>query len=99
MPTEAEGWGFTNAEAMSFGLPVISTNISAMPEIIQDGKTGLLIEPGDGNALLRAMKSLAESRALREEMGARGRARFISHFSRNVFRGHLEEFYRAALRS
>lgn len=99
MPTEAEGWGFTNAEAMSFALPVISTNISAIPEIVDDGRTGLLVEPGDGEALLRAMRKLAESRELRDEMGRRGRARFIANFSRDVFRGNLLEFYMAALRN
>lgn len=99
MPTEAEGWGFTNAEAMSFGLPVISTNISAIPEIVEHGATGLLIEPNDSDGLLDAMARLAESRDLREEMGARGRERFISHFSREVFRDRLQEFYLAALRN
>lgn len=99
MPTAAEGWGFTNAEAMSFALPVISTNISAIPEIVDDGQTGLLVEPGDGEALLRAMRRLAESRDLREAMGRRGRERFIANFSRDVFRGKLLEFYTAAMRN
>ncbi|MFL6216333.1 MAG: glycosyltransferase family 4 protein [Blastocatellia bacterium] len=97
MPTEAEGWGFTNAEAMSFALPVISTRISAIPEIVEHNVTGLLIEPGDTDGLLRAMQRMVESRDLREEMGQRGRERFITRFSRDVFRGKLLEFYRAAL--
>jgi glycosyltransferase involved in cell wall biosynthesis len=99
MPTEAEGWGFTNAEAMSFALPVISTRISAIPEIIDDGVTGMLIEPGDSDALLRAMRRLAESRERRDEMGRCGRERFITHFSRDVFRGKLLDFYLAAIRN
>jgi glycosyltransferase involved in cell wall biosynthesis len=97
MPTEAEGWGFTNAEAMSFGLPVISTAISAIPEIVEHGSTGLLIAPCDGEALFEAMSRLAGSRDLRQEMGARGRERFITHFSRDVFRARLKEFYLAAM--
>lgn len=99
MPTEAEGWGFTNAEAMSFALPVISTSISAIPEIVEHGETGYLIDPGDGDALYNAMSRLAESRDLRLEMGERGRERFITQFSRDVFRGRLAEFYRAALKN
>ncbi|MGA9773194.1 MAG: glycosyltransferase family 4 protein [Blastocatellia bacterium] len=99
MPTEAEGWGFTNAEAMSFALPVISTNISAIPEIVDHNATGLLIEPGDAGALFIAMRRLAESSDMREEMGRRGRERFIANFSRNVFRDRLSEFYMAALRN
>jgi glycosyltransferase involved in cell wall biosynthesis len=99
MPTEAEGWGFTNAEAMSFALPVISTNISAIPEIVAHGATGLLVEPGDSEALLRAMQRLAASRNLREEMGRRGRERFVGNFSRDVFRSKLLDFYQAAIRN
>jgi len=99
MPTEAEGWGFANAEAMSFALPVISTNISAIPEIVEHRVTGLLIEPGDGEALFNAMRGLAESKDMREEMGWRGRERFIRNFSRDVFRSRLQEFYLSALRN
>ena len=99
MPTEAEGWGFTNAEAMSFGLPVISTSIGAIPEIVGNGVAGLLIEPGDCGALVDAMRRIAESSDLREKMGQRGRERFIADFSRDVFRARLGEFYRAALRN
>lgn len=99
MPTEAEGWGFTNAEAMSFALPVISTNISAIPEIVEQGVTGFLIQPGDADALVGAMSQLTQSRDLREEMGSRGRDYFIAHFSRNIFRARLREFYLAALRN
>lgn len=99
MPTEAEGWGFTNAEAMSFALPVITTNINAMPEIVEEGVTGLLIEPGDGESLLKAMMQLAEDADLRKEMGHRGREQFINCFSREVFRDRLREFYEAALKS
>lgn len=97
MPTEAEGWGFTNAEAMSFALPVISTSISAIPEIVEHGATGYLIKPGDAGALFEAMKRLAESPGLREEMGARGRERFIASFSRDAFRDRLRGFYVSAL--
>jgi glycosyltransferase involved in cell wall biosynthesis len=99
MPTEAEGWGFTNAEAMSFALPVISTRISAIPEIVEHGRTGFLIEPGDCQALVGAMSRLAENGDLREEMGRRGRERFIANFSRDVFRARLGEFYQAAMRN
>ena len=99
MPTTAEGWGFTNAEAMSFALPVISTNVGAIPEIVEHGVTGLLVEAGDGEALLRAMRQCADSRDLREAMGRRGRERFVANFSRDVFRGKLLDFYMAALRN
>ena len=46
MPSLAEGFGFTNIEAMSVGLPVISSNIGPMPEVVADGESGLLVAAG-----------------------------------------------------
>jgi glycosyltransferase involved in cell wall biosynthesis len=99
MPTEAEGWGFTNAEAMSFALPVISTAINAIPEIVHDGVSGILVPPRDGEALFAAMERLAASRSLREEMGAAAREQFVARFSVDVFRARLAEFYAEALKN
>lgn len=98
MPTEAEGWGFTNAEAMSFGLPVVSTSINAIPEVVEDGICGVLVPPNDADALHGAMERLAEDPATREEMGDRARRRFVERFSRDAFRATLGDFYRKALR-
>jgi glycosyltransferase involved in cell wall biosynthesis len=98
MPTEAEGWGFTNAEAMSFGLPVISTSINAIPEVVENEVCGLLVPPNDADALHGAMERLVEDPAVREEMGDRARQRFVERFSRDAFRATLGEFYDKALR-
>ena len=50
MPTLAEGFGFTNVEAMSHALPVISSRLGPIEEIVAHGETGLLVEPGDVTA-------------------------------------------------
>ena len=96
-PTRAEGFGFTNAEAQGFGLPVISSRLGAIPEVVEHGRTGLLVDPEDGDALLAAMRRLGANRALREELGIAGRARFESHFSLGAFHGGLMQLYAEAL--
>ena len=55
MPTHAEGLGFTNIEAMGFGLPVISSTVGPIPEVVAEGATGRLVAPGDVRALTEAM--------------------------------------------
>jgi glycosyltransferase involved in cell wall biosynthesis len=96
-PTRAEGFGFTNVEAQGYGLPVISTKLGAIPEIVDDGRTGLLVEPGDGAGLLQAMRRLAADRSLRAEMSGAARERFVSMFSLPVFQAGLAAIYGEAM--
>ena len=94
-PSFWEGFGLPVVEAMSQGAPVISSNVSSIPEILDDA--GLLIDPHDGEALLRAMRHLAGSSALRRELGARARAR-AARFSWQAAARRVAEIYREALR-
>jgi glycosyltransferase involved in cell wall biosynthesis len=61
------------AEAMAMELPVVSTHLSAIPELVQDGVSGLLVPPGDTAALAGALGRLFDSPELREELGRNGR--------------------------
>jgi glycosyltransferase involved in cell wall biosynthesis len=74
------------AEAMAMQLPVISTNISAIPELVKDQVNGLLTPPEDDAALVTAMAQLLDEPALREELGRNGRQIIINSFDigRNV---------------
>jgi glycosyltransferase involved in cell wall biosynthesis len=65
---------------MAAGLPVVSTRVGALSEVVQDGVTGLLISPGDGDALARALTTLVEDPHLRRSMGARGAQRAAERF-------------------
>ena len=67
-------------EAQSQALPVLSTNISAIPELIEDGKTGRLVPPQDPAALAVALEELICDTALRQRLGAAGAARVRTHF-------------------
>jgi glycosyltransferase involved in cell wall biosynthesis len=70
MPTRHEAFGMVFQEAAAAGLPAIATAINAVPEIVTDGKTGLLVAPGDAQALVGALRALVESPDLRVRLGA-----------------------------
>lgn len=96
MPSLAEGFGFTNVEAMGHALPVISTTFGPIPEVVQQGVTGVLVEPGDVDALAEAMVELAAHPAAAREMGARGRADFEARFTLDTMRSGLQKVYEEA---
>ena len=75
-----EGFGLVFLEAMSCGLPVIATRVSAIPEIVCDGETGLLVPPGDTIRLAEAMLWMAGHPAERKKMGEAGRWRAAASF-------------------
>jgi len=60
LPSLWEGYGIVLLEAMSFGLPVIATRVGGIPEIVSDGRNGLLVEAGNVPDLARAMRYLIE---------------------------------------
>jgi len=97
MPTHAEGLGFTNIEAMSFGLPVISSTVGPIPEVVADRATGLLVAPGDVRALTDAMLELAGRLELARELGAAGRRAFLERFTLERFRHQVGALYSQAL--
>ena len=74
MPTRNEAFGLVYQEAAAAGLPAIGTRHNAVPEIILDGETGLLVPVGDRAALARAMAALIDSPELRDRLGSRARA-------------------------
>jgi glycosyltransferase involved in cell wall biosynthesis len=97
MPTHADGFGFTNIEAMGFGLPVITSVVGPMRELVSDGTTGLLVAPGDVRAVTDAMLRLAQGPQFASELGARGRSAFLERFTVERFRASLGDLYQRAL--
>lgn len=73
LPSEWEGLGLVILEAMSYGLPVVATFTGAIPEIIENGKDGILVEPGNSRELAGAVKKLIDDRELCSRIGANGR--------------------------
>jgi glycosyltransferase involved in cell wall biosynthesis len=80
LPTLREAFGLSLLEAMGFGLPVVATRLEAIPEIVSDGETGLLVPPRDADALGRTLVALLDDPARARRMGAAGRARALARF-------------------
>jgi glycosyltransferase involved in cell wall biosynthesis len=80
LPTRGDCFSLASIEAMAAGLPVITTAVGGIPEIVEDQATGYLIAPNDGIALRQAVERLAEDGARRQTMGERGRAVALERF-------------------
>ncbi|RME01317.1 MAG: glycosyltransferase family 1 protein [Calditrichaeota bacterium] len=97
LPSFWEGFGIVLIEAMAAKKPVITTNISSMPEIVVAGETGFLIEPGDSETLARHAIELLTRPALRRKMGEKGSKRVQQMFSHNIMINHLEAIFKQEL--
>ncbi len=73
VPSLFEGFGFPAAEAMACELPVIATTAGALPELVSDGENGILVDPGDVQSLVNAIRRLLDDAALRRKMGCASR--------------------------
>jgi glycosyltransferase involved in cell wall biosynthesis len=80
-PARWEGFGIVLLEAMLASLPVVATRVSAIPEIVADGDTGLLVPPDDPAALAEAVTTLLGDRERARALGAAGLARARAEFS------------------
>jgi glycosyltransferase involved in cell wall biosynthesis len=94
LPSLFEPFGLVFAEAMSCGLPCISTYTCGVPEIVHDGETGLLVQPGDAAALGEALVAVLGDPERARAMGAAGRASVLEQFTwdrvARTVAGHLE---------
>lgn len=84
LPTRADVSSIVALEAMATGRAVISTRMGGIPDIVRDGETGLLIEPGDEIGLANAMETLLSDPVRCQQMGIAGRAVVESDFSAAV---------------
>ena len=80
LPTLAEAVGVVNMEAMATGLPVVSSRLMGVPELVDDGVSGLLVEPGEPEQLADALGTLAADPEMRRRMGAAGRHKVEAEF-------------------
>jgi phosphatidylinositol alpha-1,6-mannosyltransferase len=85
LPSRGEGFGFVYLEAMARGKPVIGGAHGGAPEVIQDGKTGYVVQHGDVAEVATAIDSLLANPELARQMGARGRERVEKEYRFNVF--------------
>ena len=99
MASNWEGFGYSAVEAMAAGRPVIATNVSSLPEIVQDGMTGLLVPPRAPQKLADAMLTLADDVMLRESLGKAGARRVEEVFPLSAMLDKVESLFRSVLLS
>jgi glycosyltransferase involved in cell wall biosynthesis len=78
---DTEGLGVVLLEAMHHGTPVIASRVGGIPDIVEDGESGLLVPPGDADALAAAVRRVRDDPALARRLGEAGRRRLREQFS------------------
>jgi glycosyltransferase involved in cell wall biosynthesis len=96
VPSLYEGFGLPAGEAMSAGVPVISTTGGALPEVV--GDAGVLVPPGDAAAIANAMATLFEQPNSMERLGVAGRKRILDKFSWDVAAKQMTRYYLKVLK-
>jgi glycosyltransferase involved in cell wall biosynthesis len=97
VPSLGEGFGMVALEAMERARPVIAAEIGGLGELVQHGRTGLLVPPGDPVPLRDAIVELARDPVRAAAMGAEGRERALAHFPQDRCTDRTELLYEAAL--
>ena len=98
-PTLNEAFGNVAVEAMMCAKPVVASREGSLPTIIEDGKTGLLVETGLADPLARALENLICNPELRLSMGQNGRRRYLERFSMDHYRGQALAIFSEILSS
>jgi glycosyltransferase involved in cell wall biosynthesis len=94
IPSLEEGFGIPAAEAMGCEVAVIASDAGGLPEVVEDGVTGLVVPRGDARALAQAMGSLLADPQRRRRMGLAGRERALRLFDWDRSAQQFEEIYR-----
>ncbi|MBZ0278486.1 MAG: glycosyltransferase [Anaerolineae bacterium] len=94
LPSLWEGFGLVLLEAMAQQTPVIASTVSAIPEIVADGETGLLVPPRDVDGLAQALTHLLHDPAFARHLGLLGRERAENHFSAARMADETLQLYR-----
>ena len=96
-PTYREGFGHILQQAMAMGLPIVTTNVPGPSEVVEDQKSGYLIEPQSFNAVLNAMKLLYKNTDLLNSLSFEGRKRANTFFEMSVMVSNIKKNYEKLL--
>ena len=93
----AEGVPVVLMEAMAKEIPSVSTRITGIPELIEDGKNGVLTAPSDTNDLADRLQQLIDDPALRSRLGKKGREQVLEHYDLNKNCARMADFFKGFL--
>lgn len=96
-PSRYESFGLIYLEAMRYGKACIGTNAGGIPEVVEDGRTGLLVPPDEAKSLDDAIRTLLADPRQREELGQNALAAFESNFTEDVMAKQVLDFYRQVI--
>lgn len=91
----AEAFGLVAVEAQACGIPVVASNLPGVRTVIEDGKTGMLVTPGDAASLRAVLSSLLADPVRRDAMGKMARARVEAHYTWSAHTDGLVGIYRS----
>jgi glycosyltransferase involved in cell wall biosynthesis len=98
VPSSYEGFGMVYIEAMGFGLPVIASNVGAVPELIAHGRNGFLIRPGDTAGLAQCVQALHQDREHLAQVSLAALGRYREHPTWTESSERIREFLHAPIR-
>jgi glycosyltransferase involved in cell wall biosynthesis len=93
LPSRLEGLPLALIEAMAYGLPAIATPVGCVPDLVIDGRTGLLAQVGDPASLARQIVHLARDPQLRAQLGGDGARHVLAHMAPDVVAAAWREIY------
>ena len=99
LPALYENFPFAILEAQSTGLPVISTKVGGIPELITDNKNGLLVDPVNSEQLTEKIMTLLQNPEFAEELGKRGRRLVEEKFSWRLMTNEVVDLYSKSLKA
>ncbi|MFQ5804222.1 MAG: glycosyltransferase [Candidatus Methylomirabilales bacterium] len=98
LPSLSEGMPLSLLEAMAAGVPAVATRIAGITDVVEDGKTGLLVPPADSRALAKGITTLLEDRMFARQMGEAGREVVACRFSLAGMVRAYQEIYATLIR-